>query len=80
MTDRRDRVVVGRKWNNPNIYTLVESERIEMRILLDDFINALAVEMGSPAFLMTKAGLKERLKLAATAALDEIKKASAQVV
>lgn len=76
----RERFVIGRKWNNPSIYTYVNAEQIEMQLDLADFINALVEEAGSPALTMTKSGLKAKLLEAAEKVCTEVKKASREVV
>lgn len=77
---KRSKVVVGRKWNNPQIYTHVDSEKIEMQISVEDFLTALVEEMGSPAMVMTRAALRARLAAAAKQVLEEVKRVSREVV
>jgi hypothetical protein len=74
------KIVVGRKWNNPEIYVKVTDNEIDMAVNSADFINALVEELGSPALIMTKEGLKARLRDAFTKVLSEIKTASIKVM
>lgn len=79
MADKREKLCVGRYWDEPKIYACVDSEKIEMRVWLDDFMEALAKELGAP-WVWSEAAMKEKLIAASARALEEIKKASHQVV
>jgi len=74
----KEKFVIGRKWNNPQIYAFVTDEKIEMHIDLKDFIHALAQEIGSSIFL-TKKSFETKLTEAALKVTEEIKKASVEV-
>ena len=74
------KVVIGRKWSNPQIYAYVDGDKIEMQISLEDFLTGLVDEIGSPATLLTKAALKARVLAASRAVVEEVKKASLEVV
>jgi hypothetical protein len=74
------KLVIGRLWNNPEIYTQVTDEKIEMQISLEDYHKALVAEMGSPALVMTKDGLLERMEAASERVLTEVKTASSEIV
>lgn len=76
----RTRVVVGRKWNYPEIYTHVCDEKIELAISLENFILALISEAKSPALIMSRSGLNAQLLAAIPKVLAEVKKASVQAV
>lgn len=78
--EARSKVVIGRKWNNPNIYTYIDVNKIELDISLKDFIHALAEEIGNPALCMTKAQLEKRMQTALDKVLSEVKKVSTEVV
>ena len=73
-------VVTGRKWNNPKIYAEILHDGIEMKMSFEDFLTALAAEVGSPTFLMTRAGLELRIKEASGRVLKEMRDASAAVI
>ena len=74
------KVVVGRKWNNPEVYTQLCDEKIELAISIENFVLALAAEIKSPAFILTKAGLAHELSAAIPKVLSEVKKSSVEVV
>jgi hypothetical protein len=76
----RAKLVVGRKWSLDQIYALVTHEGIELSVDLEVFIGAVVEALGSPAFVMTKKGLKKRIKAILPHVLEEIKKASVEVV
>ncbi len=54
-------VVKSRKWDNPNILAYVNNEEIGLAMKLDDFLNALVEEIGSPALIVTKEQLKNKV-------------------
>lgn len=80
MLQERDKIVIGRKWNNPKIYTVVNVDKIEMDIDLENFSHALAEEIGNPTFIMTKAQLEKKIHSAIKAVVSEIKTASREVI
>jgi hypothetical protein len=55
-------------------------EKIELALSVEDFIRALVAEAGSPAFVMTKSGLAERLLAALPEVFAEVKRSSVEVV
>jgi len=75
-----EQIVTGRKWNSPKIYAELLDDGVEMRISFDDFLIALSAEIGSPTFLMTRAGLEARIKAAGERVLAEVRIASKAVV
>lgn len=76
----KKQVVVSRKWDNPNIEVSVCDIEIGIRISLDDFINALAIEVGNPTFVMTVNGLKSRLIEASVQVIEGMKIETAKVM
>lgn len=73
-------VTVSRKWNNPQIYINVTSEEIELSMSLDDFIVALADEIGSVALTVRDATFRKKLNEAATRVVSGIKDESRKAV
>lgn len=67
------KVIISRYWNNPKINYLVTDKEITMVTQLNDFITALATEVGNPTLLITKAQLEAKLKLASAAVCEKIK-------
>ena len=53
---------------------------IQLSVNLEDFIEALGKEMGSPTMLMTKAQLLEKMKSAAEKVTQQMKQESARVM
>ena len=66
------KVVVGRKWHNPEIYTMLSLDKIEMTIDLNDLVRILVSELekdvlahaqsGPVLTVATRARLASRLK------------------
>ncbi len=80
MENIRTKVVIGRKWNRPEIYTHLSTEKIELAVSLEDFVLALAAEIKRPAFIMSRSRLHTELLAAIPRVLSEVKKISAEVV
>ncbi len=74
------KVVISRKWNNPEISASVTNEKIELVMKLDDFVEALGRELGSPTWMFTQATLIEKLNAAYSRVMSEVKGASKEVV
>ena len=73
-------VVVSRHWNNPDISVTVNRDKIELVCKLDDFVEALTREMGSPMFSFSMKSQKDRARRAMLAAVEKIKEASSKVM
>lgn len=58
-------VVVSREWHTPNIDLWVNGEHIGIRMMLPDFVKALAAEIGTPTASLTQAQLERKLLAAA---------------
>lgn len=80
MISVKNKVVVGRKWNNPEIYTHLSTEKIQLEISIEDFVLALANEIKRPAFILSRNGLNTELLAAIPKVLSEVKKTSVEVV
>lgn len=74
------KVVVSRKWGSPEITAFVSKEDVGASIRLEDFVKALAAEIGSPVLLVTKTGLEKALLAAHAAVVAEMKSATRFVV
>lgn len=74
------KVVIARKWNSPHITATITNEEISLTMSLADFVFALAEEVGSPTFIITKKGLKEAILSAGAKVEAEMKDASKFVV
>ena len=69
-----EKIVVSRKWNNPNVTAFMENNEVGAKISLDDFINAVVEEIGNPTSLVTKQALRNRLIIASSEVVKEMKK------
>lgn len=69
-----EKIVVSRKWNNPEVTAFMENNEVGAKISLDDFINAVVEEVGNPTSLVTKQALKNRLIIASSEVIKEMKK------
>ena len=72
-------ITVSRKWNNPSIMSFVDIDQVGSTMTLESFLDACLVEMGNPTLLFTKAQLAVKLKDAATAVVDEMKRSTVHV-
>ena len=73
-------VTVSRKWNNPQIYIDITNEGIELSMSLDDFVVALADEVGSIALTVRDATFRKKLADAAERVVSGIKDESRKAV
>lgn len=73
-------VTVSRLWNNPKILVQVTNEGIALTLMLDEFLNAMAAEMGNPTFLVTKAQLLAKMQAAASVVESGVKESSSAAV
>ena len=74
---QKNTLVISRHWDNPKINVLVTTKGIQIETSLDDFLVALAKEMGNPTMLLTKNMLLSALRGASLEVLEKIKEASA---
>ena len=75
-----EKVVTGRKWNNPEIFAEIRRDGIYMTISLEDFMIALGEEMGSPLWWLTKDALKKKLSASCEKVLSEVRTVSKEIV
>ena len=78
-------VTKSRKWNNPNILAWVNDEEVGVAMKLDDFIVALAHEIGDIKLGMltrtlTQAEILAKIQAASVAVEAEMHKKSSTVV
>ena len=64
---------VVRKWTEPKIEINLSAEAISLTIEMGEFADALCAEIGSPALLMSKAALREKVGEALQVVMDEMK-------
>jgi hypothetical protein len=76
----KDVVVIGRKWNNPSISMTVNINGIEIVASLDDFVVALAQEVGNPMKLMTRAAMLKTLREASDTVVRGLKEETKHII
>lgn len=72
-------VLVGRKWNNPNITIEVSTEGIEVRMTLEDFLTSVVTEIGSPAMLFRQEALGSAVLEAANRVVAGMKRETERI-
>lgn len=73
-------VVISRQWSGPLIKVDVTAQDIQISMSLAEFLQALAAEVGNPAFILTSDGLRQRLIGAAQRVTDGMKSETARVM
>lgn len=68
-----EKIVVSRKWSNPEINVFMEVSEIGASISLSDFLDSIVEEIGNPSTLMTKQALKAKLISASAVVVKELK-------
>jgi len=68
------RVTILRKWNNPTIYHLVNSDRIELSLPLEEFMDLVKKEIGSVAWTFTRRGFSKKVDKALFRVIEYIKR------
>ena len=72
-------ITVSRKWNNPQIKTVLSIEGIALSMDIGDFKTALLKEMGSPLTMVTGGQLSGRIDKAVDNIISGIKEESSKV-
>jgi hypothetical protein len=80
MKKSKTTVLVGRKWHEPEISISVGTEGIGISLSLEDFLKALAQEVGNPSFVVTIKGLEKRLLSASEAVVAGMKEETVRVM
>ena len=80
-------VTISRKWNKPEIKTMVfacneidENLFIRMEVSLDNFMEALREEIGPVTWIFTQEKFNSVLQEASKRVIEEIKKESVKIV
>jgi hypothetical protein len=73
-------LTISRKWHNPQINTVINTEGIELSIPLDDFIQAVIQELGPVTWMFKDATFQSKLNSSINNVLQGIKEESAKVV
>lgn len=80
MTAEKRTAVISKKWNNPRIEIKVCVEGIGIEVGLDNYLEALVQEFGSPAKYMTVKGLRAGITAASERVISGLKKETARVM
>lgn len=76
----KSKLLVGRKWHNPEIYIKVCPEGINIEMELADAIRAACQEFGNPTTVVTVKGLEKRMLKAVEKVIAGMKKESERIV
>jgi hypothetical protein len=74
------RVVISREWHNPHVTIQITDRSISLDMPLTDYIEALVLEMGNPATLLTQAALRKRLFAASEVVNRKMKHETSKVL
>ena len=74
-----EKVIVSRKWKQPEITTFVDVEQVGSSISLDDYLISLTEEIGNPTMIVSKAALLKRLQDASSVVVIELKKTTIHI-
>lgn len=68
-----EKIVVSRKWDNPNIEIFLNTTEVGARIELYKFLDLLILEIGNPTLLLTKTALSNKIQEATNKIVLELK-------
>lgn len=60
-------VLISKQWNAPQITVGISENGIRIMMPIDEYINALAKEIGNPIGILTQAQMLTKMRAAATA-------------
>jgi hypothetical protein len=72
------KLIISRFWHNPTIEVYVDSEKIEVRMSVEDFIKVMVSEIPHPSATMTRAKLEKQMLGVLDSVLSKAKKATAE--
>lgn len=76
----KEKVVVSRKWKNPEITVFVSSEEIGAKMDIETYLDTLAQQVASIPLTMTKEQLARKLKDAHVLVAEEMKSSTQYIV
>ena len=76
----KETVTITRFWHEPKIHHEITVEKIAIGITLEDYLLALAEEVGNPTLLLTKLQLKLALQKASRKVIEAVKAETSKVV
>jgi hypothetical protein len=74
------RYAISRYWHQPQISVAITDAEIGLSMDLQDYLKALSAEIGSPAMLMTQAGLLKKMQDASVVVQFKTQEATRQVM
>jgi hypothetical protein len=72
-------VVISRYWDNPMITVVIDDEKIEVKMPVQDFLKAIVAEIPHPSATMTRSKLEAQVLKVLPVVLNKVKEATAQV-
>jgi hypothetical protein len=69
----KERVIISRKWKNPEITVYVDSEAIGARMDVEMYIDTLVDQLSNVSLIVTKEQLARKLKDAHIFVVEEMK-------
>jgi hypothetical protein len=76
----KEKVVVSRKWKNPEITVFVSSEEIGAKMDIEAYLDTLVQQVASIPLTMTKEQLARKLKDAHVLVVEEMKSSTQYIV
>lgn len=76
----KNKVIVSRNWKRPEIEAFVSKEEVGAKMDIEQFIESLVEEIGSPKAILTKDQLKKQLTDASRQIIHEMKSMTVYVV
>lgn len=73
-------VLVSRKWSNPEILVGISNDGISIQMGMNEFVEALVTEVGSPAMLFSSDALRQKITAAAQKIQTEMQASTAQAM
>jgi hypothetical protein len=69
-------VVVSKNFHKPEIHYYIKNDEISLEIKLEDYLQALLAEVGSPLWMLSKKALADKLSAASAIVIQDMKNAS----
>lgn len=72
------KLIISRFWDNPTIEVYVDSQKIEVRMSVEDFLKAIVAEIPHPSATMTRSKLEAQILKVLPVVLNKAKEATAE--
>jgi hypothetical protein len=76
----KERVIISRKWKNPEITVYVDSESIGAHMDVESYIDTLVDQISNVSLIMSKEQLSRKLKDAHVLVVEEMKSSTQYIV